>query len=455
MTADQQQRSTPGGARSQALIEQLRWVHEPRPRAGVLRTREFIMKDSYSFDRDEEGLDASYELHIEAYDRDLRPLRAALVPGRVRRRHDGRPRRARVHGAVPGGRERGGPLGRRLRGQRRDRDAARRRSPTFPSRRSKAGAGRDTLRAHDRRGVVACSASTPATLIKALPVVTEDGGMRLALVQGRPPPQRDQAPERARHAVPARDGGGDPVRVRRRARVHRPGRRRRRGDRRRIARAGHLRRGRQPRRLAPARRRARPRLQGRALPTSARSRRATAARSGGTIRDRAGDRGRQHLQARHPLLGAARRHLPRRARQGAPDPDGQLRHRPGADRRGRDRAGSRRARDLLADARSRRSTCSWSGSASRAPTSTSSRSASTTSSQTTGFDVLYDDRDASPGEKFVEAELLGCPAAGGRRQAQPLERRARGPGPARHRGAHGAARLGAPTALRELWKELP
>jgi prolyl-tRNA synthetase len=42
---------------------------EPRPRAGVLRTREFIMKDSYSFDRDLEGLDASYDLHVEAYAR--------------------------------------------------------------------------------------------------------------------------------------------------------------------------------------------------------------------------------------------------------------------------------------------------------------------------------------------------------------------------------------------------
>jgi prolyl-tRNA synthetase len=42
---------------------------EPRPRAGVLRAREFIMKDSYSFDRDEAGLERSYELHIEAYDR--------------------------------------------------------------------------------------------------------------------------------------------------------------------------------------------------------------------------------------------------------------------------------------------------------------------------------------------------------------------------------------------------
>src|SRR3954447_17863134 len=41
---------------------------EPRPRAGVLRTREFTMKDAYSFDRDIDGLDRSYELHIKAYD---------------------------------------------------------------------------------------------------------------------------------------------------------------------------------------------------------------------------------------------------------------------------------------------------------------------------------------------------------------------------------------------------
>jgi prolyl-tRNA synthetase len=42
---------------------------EPRPRAGVLRTREFIMKDAYSFDRDAEGLQASYDKFIDAYDR--------------------------------------------------------------------------------------------------------------------------------------------------------------------------------------------------------------------------------------------------------------------------------------------------------------------------------------------------------------------------------------------------
>jgi prolyl-tRNA synthetase len=42
---------------------------EPRPRAGVLRTREFIMKDAYSFDRDREGLDRSYDRFVGAYDR--------------------------------------------------------------------------------------------------------------------------------------------------------------------------------------------------------------------------------------------------------------------------------------------------------------------------------------------------------------------------------------------------
>jgi prolyl-tRNA synthetase len=42
---------------------------EPRPRAGVLRTREFVMKDAYTFDRDEEGLAANYELQRQAYHR--------------------------------------------------------------------------------------------------------------------------------------------------------------------------------------------------------------------------------------------------------------------------------------------------------------------------------------------------------------------------------------------------
>ena len=47
---------------------QIKERDEPRPRAGVLRTREFIMKDAYSFDRDAAGLDESYGLFIQAYD---------------------------------------------------------------------------------------------------------------------------------------------------------------------------------------------------------------------------------------------------------------------------------------------------------------------------------------------------------------------------------------------------
>lgn len=42
---------------------------EPRPRAGILRVREFLMKDSYSFDVDDAGLEAAYDAHREAYQR--------------------------------------------------------------------------------------------------------------------------------------------------------------------------------------------------------------------------------------------------------------------------------------------------------------------------------------------------------------------------------------------------
>src|SRR5438309_2644016 len=52
------------------------WYHfaikdrnEPRPRGGLLRVREFIMKDAYSFDRDEEGVKRSFEANRQAYQR--------------------------------------------------------------------------------------------------------------------------------------------------------------------------------------------------------------------------------------------------------------------------------------------------------------------------------------------------------------------------------------------------
>jgi prolyl-tRNA synthetase len=48
---------------------QTKFRDEARPKSGILRTREFIMKDSYSFDRDEEGLEKNYQKHAEAYRR--------------------------------------------------------------------------------------------------------------------------------------------------------------------------------------------------------------------------------------------------------------------------------------------------------------------------------------------------------------------------------------------------
>ena len=50
---------------------QIQWKFrdEPRPKSGLLRVREFAMKDSYSFDLDDAGLDRSFDIHREAYTR--------------------------------------------------------------------------------------------------------------------------------------------------------------------------------------------------------------------------------------------------------------------------------------------------------------------------------------------------------------------------------------------------
>jgi prolyl-tRNA synthetase len=53
---------------------------EPRPKSGLLRVREFTMKDSYSFDIDEAGLDASFDLHHDAYVRIFERLGLPAMP---------------------------------------------------------------------------------------------------------------------------------------------------------------------------------------------------------------------------------------------------------------------------------------------------------------------------------------------------------------------------------------
>ncbi len=59
---------------------QTKFRDEPRPKGGVLRTREFTMKDSYSFDIEWEGLDASFDRHFEAYERIFARLGLDAVP---------------------------------------------------------------------------------------------------------------------------------------------------------------------------------------------------------------------------------------------------------------------------------------------------------------------------------------------------------------------------------------
>jgi prolyl-tRNA synthetase len=64
------------------ILFQTQWKYrdEARPRAGLLRAREFLMKDSYSFDLDDAGLDRSYRLHREAYRRIFARLGLPAVP---------------------------------------------------------------------------------------------------------------------------------------------------------------------------------------------------------------------------------------------------------------------------------------------------------------------------------------------------------------------------------------
>ena len=59
---------------------QTKFRDEPRPKSGLIRIREFTMKDSYSFDIDEAGLDKSFEAHRAAYERIFARLGIPAIP---------------------------------------------------------------------------------------------------------------------------------------------------------------------------------------------------------------------------------------------------------------------------------------------------------------------------------------------------------------------------------------
>ena len=83
---------------------QTKFRDEPRPKSGLLRVRQFLMKDAYSFDIDEAGLDESYRKHEEVYRRIFTRCGLEFLVVEADSGRDGRNRLAGVHGLDRGGR---------------------------------------------------------------------------------------------------------------------------------------------------------------------------------------------------------------------------------------------------------------------------------------------------------------------------------------------------------------
>ena len=316
---------------------------EPRPRAGVLRTREFTMKDSYSLDRDFEGLDESYELHRRAYGRILdrcglrwyeveadvgmmggsgaheymAPCAAgenevALAPGYAAN--------VEVASATPQPVEL---------------------PPALDEPREVPTPGLTTV------GEVSEALGVPAgAALKALPVIVEGRGMVLALVRGdhrlneiklrnalgadfRQATADEIEAELGPAGFIGPVGAGLPV-IKDEA----------------IRGAGYFAGANRPDAhligVEPGRDFAFEELDIRSVEAGDLS------PSGGSLEIEPAIEVGQHLQARDPLLGASGRHLSRSRRRLQADRDGQLRHRPRADHRGGDRAERRRQGHRLA-----------------------------------------------------------------------------------------------------------
>jgi prolyl-tRNA synthetase len=155
---------------------------EPRPRAGVLRTREFVMKDSYSFDRDAEGLESSYARHAEAYDRifDRSGLRWYRVESDVGMMGGFG---AHEYMAPCAGGENEVALSDAGYAANVEIATGTPASPSFPE----PSAEPERVKTPDQRTIEEVSGLLgvdPATLMKSLPVVGADGTVRLVLVRG-------------------------------------------------------------------------------------------------------------------------------------------------------------------------------------------------------------------------------------------------------------------------------
>ena len=394
---------------------QTKWRDEPRARGGLIRVREFVMKDAYSADRDQAGLDASYEAQYGAYVRTFERLGLETVVVAVGRRDHGWQPGSRVHGPQPGRRGRPGAV----------RDGPLRRQP--PGRGHAQAGGRDTAEAPLPREEVATPGTTTiATLAaflgigadrtaKAAFFVTGDGRLVTAIVRGDYEVNETKLGQRGqggrRH--PAGHGRGD--------QGGRDGARLRLADR--CARdtvvviddlverspnlvAGANREGFHYRNVNAGR-----------DYTADVVADITNAQEGDAVPGlrRAGDpaqrdRGRQHLQARHQVQRRRRRQLPRRGRRRPPDRHGLVRDRGRAQHRLHRRGAPRREGDRLAGrGRAVRRPPGLDRREARSRVLTRSLSASTQIALDAGREILWDDRDESPGVKFTDAELLGMP----------------------------------------------
>ena len=440
---------------------------EPRPRAGVLRTREFVMKDSYTFDRDAEGLEERYQLHVGAYDRimertGLRYYRVEADVGMM-----GGLGAHEYMAPCAGGRERGRARG-RLRREHRDRE---RRSPA-----RRAADGAATRRSPSPRRASPRSPTWRAllglpegALMKAYPVLAADGeggGERIAARAGarRPSRQRDQARQRAR-----RSSRASPAASRSRARSARPAS---------SARSGSARRSRS--------------CSTRPCCTAS----ATAATSTGANRPDAHLRGvvpgrdfefrevdvRIVCAGRHDR-GAGRSRSSPRSRWATSSSSARASREPlGAtylDEQGREQLiwmgsygiGPARIVAAAVEQYADEHGISWPRAlapfavhlVSLGKAGTPEREACERVYSTLldgGVEVLYDDRDVGPGEKFADAELLGLPAAPDGGAAFARVGRDRGAGAARARSNGSGLELEAEpaqllSAVEQLWQALP
>ncbi len=388
------------------------WYHfsvkerdEPRSRGGLLRVREFIMKDAYSFDRDEDGVRVSFEANREAYKKifarcgieayDVQ-AESGIMGGEVQRRLPRARRLGREHARHL--RER--RLRRRHRGG--PRDTARARVPRAARR---AGGDRDAGRDHDRgaRGVPRDrrvgdvegdagregrrDARARARARRRPAQRDEAATTRCAAPHGRRRTTRSarrSAPAAARSARSASTGEVVADEALREgqfvAGANRDG--------------WHLRGVEAGRDYEPAFADLREPHEGDRCPSC-----------GGALQLPDRDRGRPHLQLRQLLLEAARRDVPRRggqraaARSAAATASGRRAswRRPSSSTTTRTGSSGRR--------RSRRTTCT----SSRSPAPTRSRSQAAEALSAAGLDVLLDDRDLRAGEKFADADLIGAP----------------------------------------------